>query len=412
LIAELRNLTETEGFGGRYASMCLARDVLWTGGSAREATALALRALADEWRYSEAADRGVPMYPAIEVLALAGCHQEIAPRLAVALSSARRRGSETGVLVGTTALAAAAFARGDLRSAAEHASFVVELTSDGRLTNVRPLALATLLDALIDRGELEQAQELIANAALPGAGSSEITLALARGRLQLALGRARDARTSAISCGKKCEQLGLRSAVSFPWRSLAASAHHRLAEESEARTLAGAELELARSWGAGSAVGSALRVAAVVGPDTERASRLRESIDALAAPESALERARSLLELGAELRRRNERRAGREVLEEGLDIAARCGAAALVARAREELLAVGARPRRDRRWGIDALTMSELRIARLAADGMSNREIAQALFVTPKTVEHHLGRCYRKLDITKRAQLAAALGHE
>ncbi len=69
----------------------------------------------------------------------------------------------------------------------------------------------------------------------------------------------------------------------------------------------------------------------------------------------------------------------------------------------------GARPRRDARRGPDALTAAELRVARMAADGSSNREIAQALFVTPKTVETHLGNTYAKLAVTGRAQLAAAL---
>jgi DNA-binding NarL/FixJ family response regulator len=122
-----------------------------------------------------------------------------------------------------------------------------------------------------------------------------------------------------------------------------------------------------------------------------------------------LERAHSLAELGAALRRAGRRTAAKEPLAEALDLAARCGARPLAARAREELKATGARPRREWRTGVEALTPSELRVARLAADGQTNREIAQALYVTMKTIEGHLARAYGKLQIAGRAELAQAL---
>jgi DNA-binding CsgD family transcriptional regulator len=86
------------------------------------------------------------------------------------------------------------------------------------------------------------------------------------------------------------------------------------------------------------------------------------------------------------------------------------GATALHERARTELAATGARPRRVMLLsGPDSLTPSERRIAELAAIGHSNREIAQALFVTPKTVEYHLRNAYRKLDIDGRENLSTVL---
>jgi DNA-binding NarL/FixJ family response regulator len=92
-----------------------------------------------------------------------------------------------------------------------------------------------------------------------------------------------------------------------------------------------------------------------------------------------------------------------------MDLAHRCGAVALVSRAREELRVAGARPRRLVRTGLGSLTPSELRVARMAADGMTNAAIAQALFVTLRTVEMHLSNAYRKLQIDSRTQLPAAL---
>jgi DNA-binding CsgD family transcriptional regulator len=122
-----------------------------------------------------------------------------------------------------------------------------------------------------------------------------------------------------------------------------------------------------------------------------------------------LEYARALVNLGAGLRRRGEREAARAPLSEGLDIANACGSVALADRARAELFAAGARPRRDAASGAAALTPAELRTARMAADGLSNRDIAQALFVSMKTVETHLSHAYGKLGIAGREQLPPAL---
>jgi DNA-binding CsgD family transcriptional regulator len=115
------------------------------------------------------------------------------------------------------------------------------------------------------------------------------------------------------------------------------------------------------------------------------------------------------MELGAALRRAGRRVEAREPLVEALDLAARCAARPLATRAREELNAMGARPRRDWRVGVEALTPSELRVARLAADGRTNREIAQALYVTLKTVEGHLAQVYGKLEIGGRDELRQGL---
>jgi DNA-binding CsgD family transcriptional regulator len=129
----------------------------------------------------------------------------------------------------------------------------------------------------------------------------------------------------------------------------------------------------------------------------------------LADSPARLDHARCLVDLGAALRRANQRSAAREPLREGLELARRCGADALVQRAHHELVVAGGRPRRLMFSGPDALTPSERRVAELAAEGHSNREIAQLLFVTTKTVDNHLARVYGKLGITSRGDLAGAL---
>ncbi len=136
---------------------------------------------------------------------------------------------------------------------------------------------------------------------------------------------------------------------------------------------------------------------------------LTEAVEVLEGSGAELELAQALVDLGMLLRHEGDRVEARERLSRGLDLAARCGAAPLAARAREELAASGARPRRDRISGRDSLTPSELRLARLAAEGHSNRGIAQDLYLSEKTVEMHLSRAYRKLGIGGRAELAGAL---
>jgi len=136
---------------------------------------------------------------------------------------------------------------------------------------------------------------------------------------------------------------------------------------------------------------------------------LRESVQVARDSPGRLELALSLVELGAAERRANRRTAPRKPLEEGLALAHQCGARSLQDRALAELLAAGARPRRPPASGRDSLTPSELRIAGLAGDGQTNRQIAQRLFITQKTVETHLAHAFRKLHIDSRAQIPAAL---
>ena len=166
---------------------------------------------------------------------------------------------------------------------------------------------------------------------------------------------------------------------------------------------------LAAGVGTPRPLGVALRAGGVVESGDEGVELLRESVDVLHTSQAQLERAKSLTELGAALRRANQRAEARTFLQHGLELARRCGATVLAERTLTELLASGARPRRLVRTGIDSLTPSERRVAQMATEGQTNREIAQALFVTPKTVETHLSHVYRKLGIQARSQLSRAM---
>ena len=137
---------------------------------------------------------------------------------------------------------------------------------------------------------------------------------------------------------------------------------------------------------------------------------LREGVDALATSQLRTAHVDALIALGSALRRARRPADAREPLRVALDLAARSGLLGMAALAESELRAAGGRPRRRSLSGADALTPSEARVARLAAEGLTNREVARALFITPKTVERHLAQAYRKLGVSGRGELPAALG--
>ena len=166
---------------------------------------------------------------------------------------------------------------------------------------------------------------------------------------------------------------------------------------------------MARAFGAPRALGVALRAAGLVAGGPRGQALLGEAIEVLAGPDTRLEHARAQADLGALLRRRNQRVEARQLLRQAVDTAHRLGAEPLALRAETELRATGAKPRRVLLSGLEALTASERRIAELAAEGLTNREIAQTLFVTARTVEGHLTNVFTKLDVTARTDLPAAL---
>jgi len=177
----------------------------------------------------------------------------------------------------------------------------------------------------------------------------------------------------------------------------------------EARRDANRRVDEARAWGTSRAIGVALHAAALADEGSCRLRLLHEATAALEDSPARLEYARAAIDLGAVLRSANRRSDARAPLRRALDVAVGCGAPALARRARRELRAAGGRPRSARTTGIESLTGSEQRVASMAADGLSNPEIAQALFVTKKTVETHLAGVYRKLGIRGRGQLQAIL---
>ncbi len=279
---------------------------------------------------------------------------------------------------------------------------------------ISSIATAFLVHALIERGAVDAAGAELAARGLAGELAPTWPCNVvrhARGCLRAAAGDHQAAVDDLLAAGQLAERWGIRNPAMMAWRSGAALSLAARGDRGD-RELAGlcaAETGLARRWGAPRAVGVALRAAGVVEGGSGGIELLAEAVEVLRPASAPLELARALTDLGAALRRSGSRAQAREYLRAGLDIAYRQGGVALAGRARDELVIAGGRPRRDAIRGRDALTPSELRVAQLAADGQTNRQIAQALFVTQRTIENHLTSAYGKLGISSRPALAAAL---
>ncbi len=400
----------TREFGPGPGDKMLAALTAWewalTGGSVQECAALAREALADETLVE--ADNGFLTVPAVGVLFLADL-LEASTHWDRLLVDSHRGGSLFAISCvhlwnGITILRRGELAEAELllRTGFNELALWGKVPVDGAYFT------STIALARLEQGDVAGARkELGARPAAQydrhDAGHlwmrSEIELLLAEGRAEEAL-----ARTEHYG-----ESVGrLVNPAWVPWRGLRATALDHLGRTEEAIVLADEELVHARAWGAPGTVGRSLRVAGVLRRDGGLAL-LEESVAVLEGSPARLEFAKSLLALGALRRRMRQPTDAREPLRLAVELAERCGAAGLATEARTELHATGSRPRPTSLGGSESLTASEKRVAALAAEGLTNRDIAQRLFVTPKTVEVHLSASYRKLGITSRHDLARTL---
>ncbi len=265
-----------------------------------------------------------------------------------------------------------------------------------------------LIDILIERDQPAEAAALLEDVPLMGSPQRDAIVRLMHGRVALADGRFEEALPALLEAGATLETLELRHPRLAPWRAHGAVAAFHCGDLELARRLADEELTISRRTATATAIMQSLRVLAVVQPEVAL-DALDEACALAAGVADLLESAACLTAYGTALARAGRAAEAREQLRRALSIAHEAGARRLAGEARRELVAVGGRPRRPALTGVDALTPSELQVARLAAEGLTNREIAQALFVTLKTVERHLNRGYLKLQIAGRRELAGAL---
>jgi DNA-binding CsgD family transcriptional regulator len=375
---------------------------------AEEVVALVGHAHAGGELLREATADGVAWAGSVATLLFCDALDEVEQATSAGLEDARRRGSVIGFAVMSTVRGASRYLRGDITGALGDLEGGLERVP--LMVLVRPFAHGWMALAHIDRGEHEQAHALV------GAPDDEQDAhftynwsLFARGRLALAQGQPERALDDLLECGRRQLAVPAPNPGVLPWRSEAAIAAHRIGRVEQARSLAAEELALARAFGSARALGTALRAAGLVAEDGERLALLEDAVAALERSPAQLELARALVDLGAAQHAAGQRTVARETLRTGLDVAHHAGADGLAGAARAALVAAGARPRRPAVRGTDALTPSERRVAELAERGLTNREIAQALFVSTKTVEFHLRNAYFKLRIRSRGELSDAL---
>jgi DNA-binding CsgD family transcriptional regulator len=359
---------------------------------------------------------------AVEIVSLAG-HSAIwienwerAERiLGRLIAAARDASSVTGLIYPLAAVSHLDFRRGRWAPALASASEAVELADDtGQYALLGP-ALAALAHVEASLGHEEACRRDCARGlGLLAAAAGEATavyLHSSVGLLELGLGRIPEA----IAALEHADRIGLRLRVGEAVVQRAGDlveAYVRAGRREEAEARLVLLEDEGRRTGARWSQAVAARCRGLLAADDD----VRSAFDAALALHDGLpmpfERARTLLALGERLRRARQRAEAREPLNVALETFERLGARPWAERARGELRATGQAGGRRAPVAADQLTAHELQIAVLVAQGMTNREAAAALFLSPKTIEYHLGQIYRKLDVRGRAQLARLMAME
>ncbi len=404
---------EPDSPNGRLMAVMQARAAV-VNGTAREAAEAAKRALGHEGAiFVEEPELVAPM---VAVLTLMIAEELDAAQHGAerALAIARERGATLQLTAAWFLHGLVAYGRGDLAAAEADMRQAIELA---RLAEILPAVFfytGPLMEILIERDELEAAEvalQATGMATTPAAAMVRLPLVLLiRAHLRLEQGSFEQAAEDFLAVMSQSENLGIGPGPAVMGGPYAARALIAVGERARARELAEEMLVHARRWGTPSTVAHVLRALAVTREGAAGIELLEEAVALFEDSPRSLEHAHALSELGAALRRDNRPVEARAPLREALELARRCGAARLAKRTHDELQATGETVRRHTPIGVESLTPSERRVAELAGSGMTNRQIAQMLFVTVKTIEAHLSASYDKLGIRSRQQLGEALG--
>jgi DNA-binding CsgD family transcriptional regulator len=384
------------------ADVALSR--AWAGAPAGEVLPLAIRAWAGGALLAEQGPDAHSVYLLTGALFAIDALQLDLEVLGAALREAQRRGSVMAVATASYCRCVPLYFMARIPEALADVEQAVRSEQDGWAMFL-PTARGYWALALLDRGDLDGAERALQLREPERWQESAIYAPYldARAQLRLTQRRPKEALADALETGRLLEGTpgAVRGRGVLQWRCTAALAAAASGERDQAAHLCEEELEIAQAGARAREIGVTLRTAAVLEEGERKIQLLVEAVETLEHSQSVLELLRALVELGAALRRAGRRQEARPPLERALDVASSRGATALAARARDELLASGARPRRTALRGVAALTPSELRVARLAGEGLRNREIAEALFVSRKTVDYHLHHVYQKLGTTR-----------
>jgi DNA-binding CsgD family transcriptional regulator/tetratricopeptide (TPR) repeat protein len=401
---------------GRLAAAIEARSKATGNGTAQEAADAAKRALGNDGIiFAEAPELAAAPFA---VMTLVAAEEMGAARRATecALAIARERDATPDLAQAHFLSGFVSWGNGELISAEADMRQAIDLA---RLAGIAPLVLmytGPFMEILIERDELEMAErELQATGLVEGPVPESALfgfLLLIRAHLRFEQGRMDLAAKDFYALAAQAERMGfgagpIASAGPYAVRALLAVGDGAQAREFVETMTAGA-----RRWEAPATMAHVLRAAAAMSDGAEEIELLERASRTVARSPHRLIHAQVLFDFGSALRRAGRRSDARPPLRESFEIARRGGAARLARRAHEELEATGAKVRRYTPIGVESLTPSERRVAELAASGMTNRQIAQTLFVTLKTVEAHLSGTYHKLDIRSRRELPTALAKD
>jgi DNA-binding CsgD family transcriptional regulator/tetratricopeptide (TPR) repeat protein len=407
----IRHATAVEPDVSTAAQLAITH--LMAADGAARAAELARRALSDE-SLLERALAGDPLFTLVAyVLIVAGRYVEAEERLETAIAAARQRGSAIAFAMASTIRALASVHRGDLADGEAHGRAALQLAVGNRWPPVAMAAVTALGSVLHADG---RGPELAAEAAQVGVDLESLddstqgtVLRELRGHLRVAAGATTAGVGDLLAARERLRAWDVINPFPYGYHPPLVQGLLALGDRDQAARMAQEQADLAVRWGTPRAGAVAGMTTALLLDGDARIAALEGAAAAVRNTPAVLVWAEAETELGAALRRANRRADARAPLTEGLRLALQCGASGLADRARTELWATGARPRTPRRYGLDALTPSEQRIAAMAAAGATNPQIAQDLFVTIKTVEMHLSHTYRKLGIGSRQELRAAL---
>jgi DNA-binding CsgD family transcriptional regulator len=406
----LRHLESYRCRAGARAAVTAAHlsvEAVFSGERADHAADLATRALAAGLPPDRSA-----IWAAVQTLIVTDRLAEADRQLRRALRGAIQRGLLFPIALTRGYLARVAYLRGDLAQARDYADTGAQQLRPPNFA--LPVLRATQVHLLIESGDLAAAAAL-ADEALRTTDDEpysvhHLWLLGARIELRAEQDRPAVALAGALAWGQLHREWGGERMLDVPWRLLAAAACDRLGDRDRAASLVTEHLRLARAFGVARHVGVALRTSALLTPGPRPAAdMLAESADLLRDSPARLEYARTLDRWGRALLEAGDRAAGLDAIARGADVAAECQAPALAGRLRLLLADSGVRPARPSPGGVHSLTPAEWPVARLAASGLTNREIAEQVFLSEKTVEAHLSRAYRKLGVRSRTQLAVRL---
>jgi DNA-binding CsgD family transcriptional regulator len=317
---------------------------------------------------------------------------------------AHRQGPTGDIALSALLRGRLAYGRGDLKGARSELKTALDDPSAAEAAGV-----VQLIRVLTDLGDLEAAEQLIQNhvPTVPaGQTWAAAALTFAKAALLMTRNQHREALPGFLEAGRILDTLGIDNPGKLHWRSRAARCHALLGNETAATRLAEEEVGLARRWGAPRAMSTALAAAGLVALDRDAAI---EAVGVLDGTVAESHRAAALVDLGAVQWKTGATDQADHYLQDGYALARTIGARPVWLRAARYIKHAGGRPDLSRISGASALTAQERAAAGHAASGASNRQIADEMVLTQRTVEQYLTSAYRKLGITGRSQLADAL---